>query len=160
MINCCNNVTLNMGRRNQREQFPGLFRPISWASLVAQTVKILPTMWDPGSIPGFPFPWRSKWQPTPVFLPGRSHGWRSPIGSSPWGHKELDTTEWHFLPLFRSVRYLGSPETTANRAWSSNSTLINSSPDLGVSIPSTWDKLVMKCLPNLGLKLRPKGKEL
>ena len=32
-------------------------------------------------------PWRRKWQPTPVFLPGRSHGQRSLAGSSPWGCK-------------------------------------------------------------------------
>ena len=38
-------------------------------------------------------PWRRKWQPIPVFLPGESHGWRSLVGYSPWGHKELDTTE-------------------------------------------------------------------
>ena len=29
--------------------------------------------------------WRRKWQPTPVFLPGESHGWRSLVGYSPWG---------------------------------------------------------------------------
>ena len=29
--------------------------------------------------------WRSNWQPTPVFLPGQSHGWRSLVGYSPWG---------------------------------------------------------------------------
>ena len=34
-----------------------------------------------------------KWQPTPVFLPGKSHGLRSLVGYSPWGRKELDTTE-------------------------------------------------------------------
>ena len=38
-------------------------------------------------------PWRRKWQPTPVLLPGKSHGWRSVVGYSPWGHKELDMTE-------------------------------------------------------------------
>ena len=38
--------------------------------------------------------WRRKWQPTPVFLPGVSHGWRSLVGYSLWGHKNLDTTEW------------------------------------------------------------------
>ena len=38
-------------------------------------------------------PWRRAWQPTPVFLPGESHGQRSLIGSSPRGCKELDTTE-------------------------------------------------------------------
>ena len=38
-------------------------------------------------------PWRRAWQPTPVFLPGESHGQRSLAGYSPQGHKELDTTE-------------------------------------------------------------------
>ena len=37
--------------------------------------------------------WRRKWHPTPVLLPGKFHGWRSLVGYSPWGHKELDTTE-------------------------------------------------------------------
>ena len=37
------------------------------------------TSWD--------WPWRRKWQPTPVFLPGASHGQRSLVGYSPWGHK-------------------------------------------------------------------------
>ena len=42
--------------------------------------------------------WRRKWQPTPVFLPGESHGQRSLVGYSPWGHKESDMTErLHFL---------------------------------------------------------------
>jgi len=38
-------------------------------------------------------PWRRKWQPTPVPLPGKSYGWRSLVGCSPWGRKESDTTE-------------------------------------------------------------------
>jgi len=36
---------------------------------------------------------RRQWHPTPVLLPGKSHGWRSLVGCHPWGHKELDTTE-------------------------------------------------------------------
>ena len=36
---------------------------------------------------------RRRWHPTPVLLPGKSHGWRSLVGCSPWGRKELDTTE-------------------------------------------------------------------
>ena len=36
--------------------------------------------------------WRRKWQPTPVSLPGKSHGQRSLVGSSPWGRKELGMT--------------------------------------------------------------------
>ena len=38
-------------------------------------------------------PWRRKWHPTPVFLPGESHGQRSLVGYSPWGCKELDRTK-------------------------------------------------------------------
>ena len=38
-------------------------------------------------------PWRRARQPTPVFLPGESHGQRSLVGYGPQGHKELDTTE-------------------------------------------------------------------
>ena len=37
--------------------------------------------------------WRRKWQPTPVFLPGESHGRKSLVGCGPWDHKESDTTE-------------------------------------------------------------------
>ena len=44
--------------------------------------------------------WRRKWHPTPVFLPGKSRGWKSLLGYSPWGHKESDTTESiHFTSL-------------------------------------------------------------
>ena len=42
---------------------------------------------------------RRQWQPTPVLLPGKSHGWRSLVGCSPWGCYESDTTErlhFHF----------------------------------------------------------------
>ena len=38
-------------------------------------------------------PWRRAWKPTPVFLPGESHGQRSLVGYSPWGHKVSDRTE-------------------------------------------------------------------
>ena len=37
--------------------------------------------------------WKRKWQPTPVFLPGESEGWRSLVGCRLWGHTESDTTE-------------------------------------------------------------------
>ena len=42
---------------------------------------------------------RRQWQPTPVLLPGKSHGWRSLVGCSHWGRWESDTTErlhFHF----------------------------------------------------------------
>ena len=38
--------------------------------------------------------WSRKWQSTPVFLPGKSHGQRSLAGYSPWDHKESDMTEY------------------------------------------------------------------
>ena len=47
-------------------------------------------------------PWRRKWQPTLVLLPGEFHGLRSLVGYSPWSCKESDTTErlhFHFLSL-------------------------------------------------------------
>ena len=37
--------------------------------------------------------WRKKWQPTQVFLPGKSPGWQSLVGCRLWGCTELDTTE-------------------------------------------------------------------
>ena len=37
--------------------------------------------------------WRRQWHPNPVLLPGKSHGWRSLVGCSPWGGEELNTTE-------------------------------------------------------------------
>ena len=43
--------------------------------------------------------WRRQWHPIPVLLPGKSHGWRSLVGCSPWGHEESDMTErlhFHF----------------------------------------------------------------
>ena len=43
--------------------------------------------------------WRRQWHPTPVLLPGKSHGWKSMVGCSPWGLKEFNTTEqlhFHF----------------------------------------------------------------
>ena len=45
-------------------------------------------------------PWRREWQPTPVFLPGKFHGQRSPAGCSPWGQKESDMTEWLIMFIF------------------------------------------------------------
>ena len=38
-------------------------------------------------------PWRRAWQPTPVFLPGESHGQRSLVSYSPWGSRKVDMTE-------------------------------------------------------------------
>ena len=63
-------------------------------SLVAQTVKRLPTTQETGvQSLGWEDLLEKEMEPTPVFLPGKSYGRRSLIGYSPWGHKESDTTE-------------------------------------------------------------------
>ena len=57
-------------------------------------VKKLPAMQETSSVPGSGrSPEMRAWQPTPVFLPGQSHGQRSLVGYSPWCHKESDMTE-------------------------------------------------------------------
>ena len=45
-------------------------------------------------------PWGKKCQLTPVFLPGESHGQKSLVGYSPWGHKESDTAEHIHTRIF------------------------------------------------------------
>ena len=80
---------------------------IAWASLIAQLVKIhllCRSLYSAGfhlqcTRPKFDswvgkMPRRRKWQPTPVFLPEKSHGQRSLAGYSPWGSKESDSTSW------------------------------------------------------------------
>ena len=66
------------------EYRPKSYMLLATCSFVAQLVKNLPAMQETrvGKIP-----WRRKWQPTPVFLPGESHGQRNLAGYSPWGHK-------------------------------------------------------------------------
>ena len=76
------------GQRLSDERISSLhFWWLRWQRIHLQWRK---PQFDPwvGKIPG----WR-EWQPTPVFLPGESHGQRSLVGYSPQGHKEMDTTE-------------------------------------------------------------------
>jgi len=60
-------------------------------------------------------PWRRKWQSTPVFLPGKSHGQRNLVGYSPWHHKVLEMTEqlsahtWEYQQSFQLVPNAESP---------------------------------------------------
>ena len=53
-------------------------------------------------------PWRRQWHPTPVLLPGKSHGWRSLVGCTPWGHKSRTrlsdfTFTFHFHALEKDM---------------------------------------------------------
>ena len=90
-------------------------------SLLAQMIKHLPTMWETRE-KDFNFWrdfWRRKWQPTPVLLPGKSHGWRSLVGYSPRGHKDLDTTKWlNFLSFNLQVtRWLKKKKKIGYSQW-------------------------------------------
>ena len=50
--------------------------------------------------------WRRKWQPTPIILPGESHGQRNLVGYSPCGYKESDTTEHTHTLIFHMLEHL------------------------------------------------------
>ena len=59
---------------------------------------------------GWEDPWRRKWEPTPVFLPGKSHGQRSLVDYTPQGSKESDTTErLHFISWENKLGLRGRP---------------------------------------------------
>ena len=128
------------------------FRIPNWTSLVAQTVRRLPTMWETWvrSL-GREDSWRRKWQPTPVLLPGKSHGRRSLVGCSPWGLKESDMTEWlHFFslpngalsPTWRCELIGSSQSCHSNQVWGSirgwQLTLTASSPASGSRLNFPW----------------------
>ena len=84
----------------------------SRASLVAQRARRLPAMWETRFDPWVrKIPWRRKWQPPPVFLPGESHGGRSLVGYSPQERKQSDTTERLHFCSARDVGAIPSQET-------------------------------------------------
>ena len=93
-VKCLTGIgTLSDNKMNRASNKGVMDVDILRASLVAQRVKRLPAMretwvqslrWED--------PWRRKWHPTPVLLPGESHGWRILVGYSPQGRKESDTT--------------------------------------------------------------------
>ena len=75
-----------------------------WTSLVAQMAKNLPAVQE---TPVQSLSRRREWQPSPVFLPGESHGQRNLAGYSPGGHKESDTTE-QLIHTLRGDEYRGA----------------------------------------------------
>ena len=82
--------------------------------------------------------WRRKWQSNPVFLPGEFNGQRRLAGYSPyspWGHKELDTTEWlfqtfSFYVVHLCMRLLNLHNNSIGRDSSSPDCLIEKLPDI------------------------------
>ena len=88
---CTNNKTNSLTERSPSFRY---VCNIIWASLAAQMVKNPPVMQQ---IWVWPLGWEDSLEegdPTPVFLPGESHGQRLLVGYSLWGHKELDMAEW------------------------------------------------------------------
>ena len=98
--------------------------------------------------------WRRKWQPTPVFLPGESQGWRCLVGCHLWGHTESDTTEATWQQQQHTILYIFLPSSRA---------LVNkgciryiSLPCLGLVLTLTfppkvdwlrsWQSLLMACV--------------
>ena len=63
--------------------------------------------------------WRRKWQPIPVFMPGKYHGQRSLVGYTPWDCKRSDTTEWlHFISFhFISFHFMCSIGRAKEQTW-------------------------------------------
>ena len=131
-----------------------IYIEIYWASLVAQRLKRLPAMqetwvrslgWaDPwvGQIP-----WRRKWQPTPVFLPGESHGWRSLVGYSSRGRKESDMTEQHHF------HFLSTPVLLPGKSHGWRSLVGYSSR--GPKESDTTEKLTLSFFPRLNTLFPP-----
>ena len=90
-------LLLSLNERKQgSEKWHGLSKLISDRGFPGDLVLKNPpaNAGDVGSIPGWGRSPEGQWQPTPVFLPGTSHGQRSLEGYSPWSHKESDTTYW------------------------------------------------------------------
>ena len=77
-------------------------------------------------------PWRRKWQPTPVLLPGKFHGQRSLVGSSPWGRKESDTT----VRLHLTSRLMLLSNLDYNSTFKSNTHWVDLSLDSKASVSS------------------------
>jgi len=53
--------------------------------------------------------WRREWKPTPVFVPVKSHGWRSLAAYSPWGHKNQTQLNDSAHPVFCDIELLPQP---------------------------------------------------
>ena len=108
---------------------------------------------------------RRQWHPTPVLLPGKSHGRRSLVGCSPWGRKESDTTER--LQLFTSYppwRRKWQPTPLLPGEFYGQRSLVGCSP-WGHKVSGTTEWLTLITAPNPGchpvaLSSRPAGRVL
>ena len=89
-----------------------IYMGMLYHSFISNCIWSFPCIWK--------IPWRKAWLPTPVFLPGESHGQRRLVGYSPCGHKESDTTQWltlsHYpMILFYFIYFLKTEQTPRAR---------------------------------------------
>ena len=82
-------------------------------------------------------PWRRQWQPTPVFLPGESHGQRSLVGCSPWAYKVSDSSEQLSTQQRKSVQH-----RSCFKDWESKETILLWALSLKTSIFNLKEKHV------------------
>ena len=82
-----------------------LLLPMVQVTMVLFGLLLWPPNWSPCFCASPPHFQRRQWHPTPVLLPGKSHGWRSLVGCSPRGREESDTTER--LPFHFSLVCIG-----------------------------------------------------
>ena len=99
-------------------------------------------------------PWRRKWLPTPVFLPGKSHGQRSLVDYSPWGHKELAMTE--------ETQHACKPKLTIKTGWVLVSSLSLSVWQWPISLPpnSSVNHILKEVFLNLTALLPTEGQKM
>ena len=108
-------------------------------------------------------PWRRKWQPTPVFLPGKSQGQRSLAGQSPWGPKESDTTEHYTMTVM--ILNTRDPRISQHLTTNNAQRVIRQDPGHNagdtlcsqVLTLSFWDHGDVKILPKEGLMMGKVG---
>ena len=105
-------------------------------------------------------PWRRKWQPTPVYLPGKFHGLRRLVGYSSWGCKESDTTELLHFTSLHFLFLLSKFEKTKWKYWHGSvcSKLqkpiqITLSAQLGNVNMSTYFSIALNLKVSLNMKL-------
>ena len=113
---------------------------------------------DVGSIPGSRrSPGGRKWQPTPVFFPGKPHRQRSLAGHSPKGRKQSDTTEWLSVTI---LEYLFVDSLTlAKQIWRQSFSLFLSSSLAFAKVTWTWDSLLTHVWMSTGVELRKEEAE-
>ena len=85
-------------------------------------------------------PWRRAWQPTPVFLPGESHGQRRMVGYSSWAHKESDT--------LKATRVFVNPSSSLHFSADFPTTLVTQNPRKGLKLVASkkatlWRQLIL-----------------